>query len=97
MSSPSNPTPDGNGFVKPDEAQLQERLGAVAAKMRVIFALLSEIETNYPEFWEFMQGVLRDHLDPSKRLPDGVDLEAWAKERGARPLEAFLQELEQIA
>jgi hypothetical protein len=71
----------------------QERLGQVAVKLRVIFAILDEIETNYPEFWEFVQGRLRDELDPSKRIPKGVDLETWAKEQGAQPLEAFLDEL----
>jgi hypothetical protein len=96
MPPTSDSTHDGNGCVEPNEAQLQARLVEVAAKMRIIFARLSEIETNYPEFWEFVQGVLRDHLDPSKRLPAGVDLETWAKERGAQPLETFLQELEQI-
>lgn len=73
--------------------RLQERLGQVAVKLRVIFAILDEIETNYPEFWKFVQDRLRVEFDPSERIPKGVDLETWARQQGAQPLEAFLDEL----
>ena len=75
----------------PESQQLQERQGEVAEKLRVLFAILSEIETNYPEFWEFVQQIVRDELDPRHKIPEGMDLETWAKQQGALPLEAFFR------
>ena len=97
MNPTSNSAQDGNGFAKPDDAQAQERLREVAAKIRAMFAILAESEANYPEFRQIARDCLLHEVDPARKIPEGVDLETWAKERGALPLEAFLHEFEQIA
>jgi len=58
MNPTSNSAQDGNGFAKPDDAQAQERLREVAAKIRAMFAILAEIEANYPETWAKERGAL---------------------------------------
>jgi hypothetical protein len=93
MTSPSAPQHDDH--FRLDEAQIQKRLGEVVAKMRDVFAILSEIETNYPEFWRLVRDAIRDNLDPEQWPRNGMDLETWAKQQGARPLDDFLRELEQ--
>jgi hypothetical protein len=85
-----------NGVSSDKPQQLQQRQKEVAEKMRVLFAILSEIETNYPEFWEFVQDIVRNELDPRNKIPEGLDLGTWARQQGAQPLEAFIHELEQI-
>jgi hypothetical protein len=78
-----------------DGERIQKRLGEVVAKMRDIFAILSEIETNYPEFWRLVRDAIRADLDPEQWPRNGMDLETWAKQQGARPADDFLRELEQ--
>ncbi len=94
---PTSHTHATNGCVNPSEAaRREERFYEVAAKLRAVFTILSEIEANYPEFWDFVRKIVQDELDPQNKIPDGMDLETWAKQQGAQPLEAFLHEFEQV-
>jgi hypothetical protein len=95
--TPPEPTHDGNGCSPLDEARVQDRFREVAAKIRAIFAILEEIETNYPEFQKMARDCLLHEVDPARRIPEGVDLETWAKEQGGLPLEAFIHEFEQTS
>ena len=79
-----------------EAAQREERFYQAVAKLRAVHESLAEIKQQYPEFWEFLRDGLRDQLDPANQIPDGMDLETWALQRGAQPLSAFIHELEQI-
>jgi hypothetical protein len=86
----------GNGYFNHDESRSQERLRAVVEKMKTILAIFAEIEKEYPEFREVARESLLDEVDPARRMPEGMDLETWAKELGAQPLEAFIHEFESL-
>jgi hypothetical protein len=97
MTPTSDQAHGSNGCVNsPEAARREERFSEVAAKLRTVFTLLSEIETNYPELWDFVRKIVQDELDPRNQIPEGMDLETWAKQQGAQPLDAFLHEFEQI-
>lgn len=54
----------------------------------------AEMERNYPVFRKFVYDTLKaEFLRTTPELPAGVDLESYARELGALPLESFIDEL----
>jgi hypothetical protein len=98
MTTASDQAHGSNNCVNSAEAaQRDKRFSEAVAKLRAVNEILSEIEEQYPEFWDLLRNLLRNDLDPAYRIPKGMDLETWAKQQGALPLEAFFdQMLEEI-
>jgi hypothetical protein len=74
-------------------AQREKRFSEAPKKLRAVHEILADLEKQYPEFWVFLRDVLRNDLDPANQIPEGMDLETWAKQQGALPLEAFIDDL----
>jgi hypothetical protein len=78
--------------------QESERLRELAEKLKAREEALAEMEANYPYFKAFVYAKMREYYEQTlEPLPDNVDLEAYAKEQGAQPLEAILEDLERWA
>lgn len=71
------------------------KLRDLASKVKAREENLSEMAANYPHFREFVYAKIRAEFERDlEELPD-KDLETYAQEVGAQPLEAFIHELEQ--
>jgi hypothetical protein len=74
-----------------------ERLQRLAAELKAREEALAEMQANYPHFKRMVYAMLRERFEKEcPPIPDGVDLDAWAAEEGALPLEAFIDELERL-
>lgn len=72
-----------------------ERLQRLAAELKAREETLAEMQANYPHFKRMVYAMLRERFEHEvPPIPDGVDLETWAKEQGALPLDAFIDDLE---
>ncbi len=94
--------PDKNGTPGFDSiaAELQresEKLRQLAEELKAREAALAEMQANYPHFKQALFDLWREELDREWPLLADKDLETLAKEEGALPLEAFIEELEQPA
>ena len=96
-------TPNGEGeqntlgSIAEELKQECERLQQIAERLRAREQALSEMEANYPYFKEFVYARLRkEFAGRLEELPLDKDLETYAKEDGALPLEAFIDEIEQM-
>jgi len=71
-----------------------ERLRQLAEELKKREEAHAEMIHNYPYFKAFVYSEMKKlfNCDKEASLPD--DLEAWAKQQGALPLEAFIDELE---
>ena len=75
-----------------------ERLQRLAAQLKAREEALAEMQANYPHFKRIVYAWLRERFEREvPPLPDDMDLETWARENGALPLEAFIEELEQLS
>jgi len=73
-----------------------ERLQRLAAELKAREEELAEMRANYPHFKRAVYAMLRERFEREvSPIPEDVDLETWAKEQGALPLEAFIGELEE--
>jgi hypothetical protein len=78
--------------------QESDRLRQLAEKLQAREKALAEMEANYPYFKAFVYKKLREEAERTlEPLPENVDLEAYARERGAQPIEPLLEELERLA
>src|SRR5438067_1974288 len=76
-----------------DELQREsDKLRSLAEQLKAREEALSEMERNYPHFRRFVYAKMREEFERTlPELPD-KDLETLAKEVGALPLEAFIDE-----
>lgn len=99
---PSDPerTPNGEGEFSSVADELKresERLRHLAEKLRAREESFAEMVANYPHFREFVYAKIREEFERTlEELPD-KDLEAYAQELEAQPLEAFIDDLEKTA
>src|SRR5436309_1205594 len=77
--------------------QERERLQELAQKLEAREEALADMEANYPYFREIAYKHLRDVFDAELgELPD-KDLETIARDANSEPLEAFIDELRELA
>jgi hypothetical protein len=71
-----------------------ERLRDLAEQLRIRETEFAELQTRYTEMkrWAFI--LLREKMGDPEPWPDDCDLEAYAKEHEALPLEDFIDEIE---
>jgi hypothetical protein len=81
-----------------DDLKLEcERLQQIAERLKVREKTLSEMEANYPYLKEFVYAWMRKNFASQlDEIPLDKDLETFAKEEGALPLEAFIREFEEL-
>ncbi len=106
MADKTNPPeqPDGGAAVPAparsvaDELQKEsERLRLLAEELKAREAEMAEMRENYPHFKKAVYALLREKFERElPPLPD-KDLEAFAKDEGALPLEAFIDDLERAS
>jgi hypothetical protein len=101
---PTNPKPRTDaaaphdlGSVADELHREAERLQRLAAELKAREEALAEMQANYPYFKRAVYGWLRERFESElPPIPEDMDLETWAKEEGALPLEAFIEELERL-
>jgi hypothetical protein len=99
MPTPADPSREKNGDTGlrsvADELQREsERLRQLACELKAQEEALAEMRANDPYLKEAVYAALREQfMRELPSLPD-KDLEPWAKEEGAQPLESFIHELE---
>jgi hypothetical protein len=71
-----------------------ERLHDLAGQLRVREKEFAELQAKYAEMKGWAFTLLREKMGDLEPLPDDCDLEAYAKEQGALPLEDFIDEIE---
>jgi len=94
----SNQAGDGNkgSSVSDQLKQESDKLRELAQKLKAREESWSEIEANYPYFREYVYAKVREHFARTlEELPD-KDLEKFAAELGAQPLQSVLDELNRI-
>jgi hypothetical protein len=79
-----------------DELQREsEKLRLLAERLKAREEALAEMEANYPYFKRIVYAKWREEFERTVEELPHDDLEAYAKEQGGQPLEAFIEELEQ--
>src|SRR5437868_6865574 len=74
-----------------------DRLRQLAEELKAREESQAEMRENYPHFKRALYASLREKfMSELPPLPEG-DLEAFATEEGAQPLEAFIGDLERMA
>jgi hypothetical protein len=88
---------DNNGDAQSLSEKLKqesERLRELAEQLQAREKALAEMEANYPTFKAMAYAWMKEKaLAEVPPLPDGIDLEDWAKAEGGKPLEDFIDEL----
>jgi hypothetical protein len=90
---------DGNaaadlGSVADELKRQSEKLVRLAEELKAREEALAEMQANYPHFKRAVYAALREEFERElPPLPD-KDLETYAAEEGALPLEAFIHEIE---
>jgi hypothetical protein len=86
-----------NGSSVSDELKLEcEKLRELAEKLKTQERSWSEIEANYPHFRQYVYAKVREHFARTvEELPD-KNLETYAAELGAQPLQSVLDELKRM-
>src|SRR5262245_20792156 len=87
---------EGNGSVSDELKQESDRLRELAEKLQAQSESWSEIQANYPHFRQYVYAKVREHFARTvEELPD-KDLETFAAELGAQPLQSVLDELKRM-
>ena len=95
--NPSAAEANGLGALAEELRQESERLGQLAARLKAREEELAEMVANYPYFKRFVYERLKEEmLRDQPEWPPDVDLEKWAREHEAQPLENFIDEIEEI-
>jgi hypothetical protein len=100
--SPAHPDPAlasngkvGSNSVADELRQESEKLRQLAEQLKAQEEALAEMETNYPRFRQFVYARLREEFAKSLgELPPDTDLDTFALQQGALPLDAFIAEIE---
>jgi len=74
-----------------------ERLRQLAAELKAREEAEAEMRENYPHFKKAVYALLREKFAREPPIPADKDLETFAAEEGAQPLDAFIGELERLA
>ncbi len=88
--------PGGLDSLVDELKQESDKLRNLAENLEARQRALSDMEGNYPHFRQFVYAKLREEFGRTlDELPD-KDLQTLAREDGAQPLEAFIDELERM-
>jgi hypothetical protein len=88
------PLANGSASVAEELQRQSEKLRQLAEELKAWEEAQAEMMANYPSFKHFVYAVLRERFERElPPLPD-VDLETYAAQEGALPLEGFIGELE---
>jgi hypothetical protein len=93
-SEPNNPDTCSLSCIAEELQRQSEKLQAIAEQLKAKEESQSEMVAKYPHFEKFVRDKMVEHFERTlEPLPEGVDLEAYAREQGGLPFEAFFDQM----